>query len=397
MSSYNLRRFSNVDTLKTINPASLLALLLPFKDYFSSRNVDLPAALNSDTLNYEGIVEVLMNPELDSPPDLRDCLYYVHEMATDENADDLIELLNLQGIVLPEDPTPADIAIKLWLSNPEALLKKHSEKIVEKLKTFKHFQSKNDIPVTTTIPSKESLKLLEMDLNKWFIDKKRGEGTKVLMFPKESEWWFLVGHGYFFKRDGSMEKGKESSVFYRPVKHDTIVYNSRTGEIRINACGKKEIALYLKEFGKHLFGDENFFPNQNKYTLEPLNTYGKSSLKCTDIEGIDWVKLKEIQVMWGGEHGEIEIRKADDLFSAYEKRERTLPKSNIFKASFVVKFSDSKTPRTVTIKPPNVAKYLRDDGPIVEVFLNERKFIKKFDNNNTPEEEDETDADMVNA
>jgi len=92
---------------------------------------------------------------------------------------------------------------------------------------------------------------------------------------------------------------------------------------------------------------------------------------------MDEVFLTEVDFLWGGSFGEKEIRKADDVFGAYAARKREFPaKPPITKACFRVVFSDSDTPRTVTIKPPNVAQYTRDsDSVIVEKWLKARGFI----------------------
>ena len=91
------------------------------------------------------------------------------------------------------------------------------------------------------------------------------------------------------------------------------------------------------------------------------------------------VLLTEVHFLWGGSFSEREIRKADDVFGAYKPRKAEFPaKPKIIKACFRVTFSDSDTPRTVTIKPPNEAQYLRDaDSVIVEKWLKLRGFIAK--------------------
>ena len=76
----------------------------------------------------------------------------------------------------------------------------------------------------------------------------------------------------------------------------------------------------------------------------------QQSILCDDIEGIDWVRLKEFQIFRGGTHKEVEIRKAEDIFASLEERDRSIPNGGrLSKASFQIKFSDSKTPRTVTL------------------------------------------------
>ena len=93
---------------------------------------------------------------------------------------------------------------------------------------------------------------------------------------------------------------------------------------------------------------------------------------------MDWVLLKEIQYLWGGAQREIEIRKADDIFAALEAGGRSLPfRARIIGASFQVKFTDAKNPRTVTIRPSNIAQYTRDsDADVVEDWLQRRGFIE---------------------
>ena len=66
----------------------------------------------------------------------------------------------------------------------------------------------------------------------------------------------------------------------------------------------------------------------------------------------------------------------DDLFAALKARDRAMPSHpRIISASFKVKFNDSKTPRTLTIRPSNIAQYARDDDSvIIENWLNARGF-----------------------
>lgn len=179
------------------------------------------------------------------------------------------------------------------------------------------------------------------------------DGVGVVIFahkstagwPREDGIWFLVRHGEPYKREGSLENGESTSVLYRPEKHDVVVYDPAIGEIRINARSKGEKELYRTRFGLHLFGDKEFFPGKSKYTLEPLRTDGKASLACTDIDGIEWIRLREVQFYWGGPQHEIETRKADDYFAVLEARGRSLPtKARIIRAGFLIKFADSKTP-----------------------------------------------------
>lgn len=136
----------------------------------------------------------------------------------------------------------------------------------------------------------------------------------MFVFPRTDGVWFLVRRGGPFKREGSLERSETTSVYYRPEKYDVLKYDETLGELSVNTGGTKAlIAVYRELFGAHLFGDADHFPGTGKFTLAPLQTHGEAALVCSDVDGIDWVKLKEVQTYWGGAEGEIEIRIATDV------------------------------------------------------------------------------------
>jgi hypothetical protein len=166
-------------------------------------------------------------------------------------------------------------------------------------------------------------------------------------------------------------------VYYWPEKFDVLVYDPATGEIRMNPRTKGELDLYRTMFGRHLFGADDFFSVDSKYTLEPLREQAAAALVCSDIEGMESAVLVEVHFFWGGPESEQEVRKADDVFEAYRRRDAVFPSgAQITKAKFRVTFTDSKKPRTVTVRPPNVAQYVRDDDSvIIERWLAARGFV----------------------
>ncbi len=74
MATYNLRRFSHPDGLKAIAEEPLIALLQPHAAFFNGRGVSLPPPGQADGLDYEGIVQVFMTPDSDTPKELADAL-----------------------------------------------------------------------------------------------------------------------------------------------------------------------------------------------------------------------------------------------------------------------------------------------------------------------------------
>lgn len=379
MATLNPRRFAQPDTLKSIAPERLIAFLKPFSPYLADRGLYLPDAAGSD-MDYGRLSGILMNPDENTPAGMVDALYFVHEMATTDEMDRLLEAAREAGLALDDTPasSPADVAVQVWLQDRGLLERKHAEVMVLRPKSFEYFAGKAGGPQGIPKPTAKQLEAIQADLDAWFVEHKRGVGSKVFVFPDEANGkaWILVRHGMSMKREGATKDGESSSVYYRPEVHDVLVYDANLDEVGIHTGTKGERTLYRKVFGAHLFKDDAYFPDGEKFTLQPLIDDGADSMVCTDVDGIEWVRLKEVQRYWGGKQKEIETRRADDLFAAMAARSASFPAgAKLIRAVFLVKFEDAKTPRTVTIRPKNIASYSRDeDGVRIEKWLVNRGF-----------------------
>jgi hypothetical protein len=378
MATLTTRRFAEVDRLKAMSPAQLRSLLLPYAAYLESRGVAISssAATEVDLVRLSG---VLMNPDENMPPRLVDALYLINEMATDEGMDALVEAVQQSGRSLESGPTatPADVAVEVWLKWPELLDRKHAETLITRPRSFEYFLGRAGVPRAVPRDDLGKRSELERRLDDWFSANRRGRGCRVFRFDRDGRVWFLVRHGMPVKREGSLKDGKSDSVFYRPEKHDVVVYDANRDELGINASGKKEKALYCELFGDHLFKNPKYFPGTNKYTLDPLKQDGAAALVCSDVDGLEKVTLVELWFFHGGEHNDIEIRKAADIFAAMATRGRSIsPMARLTRAIFLVKFASAPRPRRVTIRPRNIAQYTRDeDSELVERWLEKRRFM----------------------
>lgn len=66
MATFNLRKFSQPDQLKSIKPSRLVSFLSPYSDYLYRRGLALPATADPQ-IDYEGLANILMHPD-DSVP-----------------------------------------------------------------------------------------------------------------------------------------------------------------------------------------------------------------------------------------------------------------------------------------------------------------------------------------
>ena len=206
-----------------------------------------------------------------------------------------------------------------------------------------------------------------------FEKKKRGADCEISFFDEgQDEVWFVIRHGEIMNRGESIEDdGGAGIVVYRPVTHDVVIYNKETCEIRTNVDSHWQINLYRRVFGELLFDDGEFFGKEAKYTLAPLRNDGASSLACPEVQEIEWIKLKELLVFFGaGNDWERVKYQSLNLFKRWADGQRQFPSGNISQASFTVKFTDSKIPRTVSIRSSTKLLVSRDhDSEAVERWL----------------------------
>jgi hypothetical protein len=373
MAMFNPRRFSKPETLRKIAPQHLATFLLPHAEFFKNHGLEL----SESRIDYDALSDVLLNSDDSIPSELAEALFYVDELATPQGFDSIQEAIEGTKLdaTIDAQTTPADLAIQVWLHDRRIIERLHAEQFLTRPRSFEYFMTTGDVRDCRELSDAE-MTTFEYSLNDWFEKKRRGRTAKVFVYPKPDFIWFQVRHGEPFTREPSINAdNEESSEYFRPMKYDLLGYNRLTGEMRIHAKTKGEKELYRKRFGEIFFCDEEYFDSASKFTLTPLQEDGADALLCGDVDGLEEVKLLEVQIFRGGTHKAVEIHKAEDVFAVME--ERNTDRSyfrGVFKASFSFAFRGSKTPRTVTITG-NKALYKRDgDSVIIERWFVVRGF-----------------------
>jgi hypothetical protein len=387
MPNLDARRFTNPDTLQHIRRGSLLKWLAPAGAYLAGRGVAIPSAMSTDPVDYDKLAGVFVEPDEAMPEYLVNSLFIIHEMADEAGMDAILEAIEAQNegkaeadkvvLNIDDDPDPADVAVQAWLQDKQLLEEIHNQHQLTRPRSFINFVAEVDEVPDFTPPTEGQIRALEARLAGWFGKKKRGNACRILWYPKDKECWFLVRHGLPCKREGVFKDGKPESVFYRPQKHDVVVYDIENAELRMNCCGVREMQEFQRAFGLYLFSNENFFPGEGKYTLTPLVEKGRNCLACGEVDGIESVTLKEVEFFYGGKPWQRIARRSDDIFSLVENELFKWPDpQRITRAGFEVKFKDSKKTRRVTIIGSNKAQYGRDgDAVTVEKWMKLAGFI----------------------
>ncbi len=363
----------------------LLAWLRPWAGYLEKRGLCLPVPGSDGAVDYERLAGIFMEPRADMPEKLVDSIYLIHEMANPQGMEVLIAGAEAHGLDLDlakGEMTPTDVAVRMWLLNPQLLEELHSSHELGRPRSFRYFSTDADPVPPFEGPSASQIAAIEERLNTFYCAWGRGTGARVFATgagPGEpaGEWSFLVRHGGAPRREGAMEDGAPASVFYRRLKYDLLKYASARGEMGVNCCCDRERRVLLRVFGSCLFGRNDFFPGTAKYSLLPL-LKGRSCLACRDIPGIEDVGLTEVQLYRRQEPWKVRTEKADDIFELIEGGDLKWPEdvSEITRATFKVKFWKVRRARRLTIVPCNKALYGREsDSGILERWLRARGFI----------------------
>lgn len=379
-----LNRFSDPETIRRIDQRTLVEFLALHRDYLLRNGIDLEAS----PLDHDRLVELLMDPKPDVPEILVDALVHVHDCFSDEIAEDMLAEPEVAELGIGPDATALDVALRVWMFRPEILRAHLAETIARRQQSFLYYGgAAAERPRVGPNTSAAVLQVVQAELDEWFEKNHCGTGCKVFAFRGGEQTWFVVRHGQRKVREPSQgDDGTSSTEFFRPQKYDVLLYDRSEDWIAVHAGSKRKIALYLKAFGRIVFGDASYFTGGDIFTMSPLVESGAESMNCQDIPGLEHIRLVEVQRTWGGVHQEVEIRKADDIFAALAARNATLEYGRLTSAVVKVKFTGSDRERSVTIRLPSSARYERnDDSELIGQWLARRGFVRRRPGNDAAE------------
>jgi len=270
MAAFSALTISRPAFLKALEWATVQGFLKPYAVYLAARGFDLETM--PEDSDYVSLGDIFARPGADTPNALLDALYITEETAHGAAPDDLHDDAKRLGIAIPSEATMLETVIRIWNASPDAIRTRHMELTLAKVRTFEFYNAENDAALLR-IPSDAALKTVATGLDEWFDKRRRGRGCQIRMYQRDTELWFLLSHGELYKRVGTWEDGRSGSLGYRPDKYDVVVYDELTKELRVNATLNLR-DLYRRQFGLLLFGTENHFPGENKYSLEPLRGLG---------------------------------------------------------------------------------------------------------------------------
>ena len=381
MPIYNPKIFTAVDQLSSIHSDLLIQLLRQFPAFFDAHGIQL----DQDVLDFEAVCRALFAPKDDVQADektheLMDALQLITEMSHQDAMDSLLAAARENNISLNFglDHSPADVAIDCWLHHANLFHTEHAKSLVKNYRGFRYFLGsvghKCDLPHAKEV----NIKAMQNELDDWFASNNRLRACRIYLFPQGSLLSIVIKYGKPLKREMKMKDGETESIFYHPQCHDLLIYDSEQDEIKVKTDTKKgQLLTYLHVIGQHLFGDEAYFKEKKTFSLKKLQDIKTSAHDFATIDGVEEVKLVELQYDWGGE---IEIRRSGNLLETLIRNNGQHGRKNthIVYAKFSIRFNGHKKPRKVGIRAGNLATFCRDeDSLIVEQWIDDQGFVEK--------------------
>jgi hypothetical protein len=275
--------------------------------------------------------------------------------------------------------TPADVVVETWLRDPQLVEREHARRISQRVRKFEYFQADPNVRRDLTKPNKNDLLQMAHILNESFVLRKRGRNVRIVDFEQDDTLWFVIWHGGTMKLDRSWDNGEMGSVRYRPAVFDVVVYEHKYRELRVSAKANWQQQLYRSAFGTLLFGSSGHFPGTNKYTLEPLVRDMCAALTCVDVDGLELVTLRQLELAYDGASSRRSIERADDLLK--DGGIRFPPRSRPVSARFGLKTYWRASPRMLIISPSNIAQFTIDeDSHRIEQWMRLRGYARKVHN-----------------
>ena len=397
MASFNPKVFIRPDGLKRIANVHLIALLEPWRKYFEEREFFFPTD-PEDEFPHEALATVLLTYDPGMPPELMNGLYYIDEAASEETLEWLLERAADEGIEISPSakPTTADVAVQIHLARPSILESRTVKAIAFNKSAFQYYPGRHedgrDLPEVTDA----HLARMAEIMNPWFDKRRKGRGVRAFVFKRDNKFWLVIRHGKAAVREGKHEEdGESGAAFFRPQKHDVIIYDAILDLLGINAETKGERDLYRSTLGELVFNRSSYFGEGDVFTLAPIRTVGPDMLKCGDIDGVTRVRLLEVVRVIPGDPPQIDIRRSSHLYQSLGKTwHDALSRGKITSAKFGFLFEDSSRERGVHIRLDS-ARYDRDsDAERVETWLRERGF---FDINRETDVIDEDEPAVAGA
>lgn len=382
MAGSNLRKFKNPEVLRKFSFQRLLEMVSRYKGYFDRMQFQIDGA-TEESFDYDGLAAILSNQMfVGEYEELFNGFALVGATSMECFNDVLRTFISRSSYAgeLMDTMSTADMALLVYLHNPEELSVLETDYAALKKKSFAMRATRRDIRNLVITPTQ--LHNFEEGMNLIFQSKNYGNTARVTLTENDSrELVLLVRHGDSYRRQGIVMNGRKSkTIGFQPESYNTLSINRDTGELRLGipTSPKWMEDAYCRQLGKSLFNDYDAFSTPRFNDLDKIKELERNILVYHGAAEVKSISLLSIKAYLNGNNGMSAILEADDgdLFRDMERHHFKLSSmGRIIRAKFLVKIGRSE--RTIVLDASNRSGYDYDDfGMVVDEWLRQVGVIR---------------------
>ncbi len=353
-----------------------------YKGYFDRMQFQIDGA-TEETFDYDRLAEILSNQMfVGEYEELFNGFALVGATSMECFNDVLRTFISRSSYAseLTDTMSTADMALLVYLHNPEELSVLETDYAALKKKSFAMRATRRDIRNLVITPAQ--IHDFEEGMNLIFQSKNYGNTARVTLTENDSrEPVLLVRHGDSYRRQGIVMNGRKSkTIGFQPESYNTLSINRDTGELRLGipTSPKWMEEAYCRQLGKSLFDDYDAFSFPRINDLDKIKELGRNILVYHGSAEVKSISLLSIKAYLSGNNGMSAILEADDgdLFRDMERHHFKLSSmGRIIRAKFLVKIERSE--RTIILDASNRSGYDYDDfGMVVDEWLRQVGIIR---------------------
>ena len=373
-------KFAKPSVLTKIGPKWLFRLLKPYTEWLASTGIVLRSERDLD-LDMLDRLSLAIMAGTNLPEGLPELIALIDDMSSDALHDRLFECAKKAKLdVDPNDPG-VDLAVRLYLKAPKVL-----EELRVEVASLRPRRVSRYLAMTDTIPKpprdiKRRCTAMEAALKKDFIKRNRGGGTRVHPFLEQRGFRLMIRRGDTLRSQAVIDDDEETRrLILRPELYDVVRYDTRHGDLLVNARAQADVRSYCRFIGRHIFANDFMFDGIDpppRYTLEPIRSEGQAILTRGEFDAIEEVRLDTLELEHPAlDHGGIRVGPPDVFVLLPLVGGQINPSAILTRARFVFKIDGEKRGRPVVIIPPITAIYEHDDiGDVIDLFLERRGIL----------------------
>lgn len=192
--------------------------------------------------------------------------------------------------------TAHDLALQLYLSNPDAFMRLHQSYAVDMMEHFREYRGKYPIGLSATVETKDRMRVAMAD---HFRSNAGGARCQVEDFESDDKFALFIYHE---AEQTPMDRFNAAGVvepdWQRPVVRIASVFYPETCTLLVKAPRKADREKLCELFAEIFVGDAGYFEDLNqspKYSFAPLND-PEFEFATDPVDGIDAVHVVRLAV-----------------------------------------------------------------------------------------------------